>query len=426
LNGWTKLLLGFATVAVVSILAASVAITWVRLDRTTTDLQLTQASLSAQESLNAMLQSTNEDLRRDIVGLESDIDGLEGDNGVLEDNVTLLEVGKARLELTVERLESTNAELTEKRDEAISRGDALLVDKEQLTTDLAVSRNDNERLLTTNAGLHSDLSEARAENDTLKTSNRELSGDLEAARSDYMTLQSAVGTVEELQSTADGVRGEIIELEEKLRPLTLSWRSRATSGFLCTGSMEPTISCLDTVTWITEFDPSVIVEGAVISFNPDCQETHLDKDDRGTAHRVIDIKVENDVYHFWPRGDGNEEDDGCWIPHGNVEGYAVDFFPNTRPENAELRLAVLNARDVFREVRDSYDEAFTRYCGFSPYEGRPCYLSGSQYDETTSLWRAQIAALDAYSCWTEVARQSERPGHIPENTCKYQREADSV
>ena len=426
MNRRTKLLLGFVMVAVVGILAASVAITWVRLDRTNAELKITQASLSSQESLNVMLQSTNEDLRRDIVGLESDIDGLEGEIDGLEENVTLLEVGEARLELTVQGLESTNAELTEKRDEAISRGDALLVDKEQLTTDLAVSRNNNERLLETNAGLHSDLSEARAENDNLQTSNRELSGDLETARSDYMALQGAVGTVEELQSTADGVRSEIIDLEDMLRPLTFSWHSRATSGFLCTGSMEPTISCLDTVTWITEFDPSVIVEGAVISFNPDCQETHFDKDDRGTAHRVIDIKVENDVYHFWPRGDGNEEDDGCWIPHGNVEGYAVKFFPSTRPENAELRLAILTARDVFREVRDSYDEAFTRYCGFSPYEGRTCYLSGSQYDETTSLWQAQVSALDAYSCWTKVAEQSGWPGHIPEHTCKDPREADSV
>ncbi|MCE2466293.1 MAG: hypothetical protein J4G01_09575 [Dehalococcoidia bacterium] len=397
-----------------------------RLDRTNAELKITQASLSSQESLNVVLQSTNEDLRRDIVGLESDIDDLEGEIDGLEDNVTILEVGKARLELTVQGLEAANSELTGERDEAISRGDALFVDKEQLTTDLAVSRNNNERLLETNAGLHSDLSEARAENDNLQASNRELSGDLETARTEYMALQSAVGTVEELQSTADGVRGEIVELEDMLRPLILSWDSRTTGGFFCTGSMEPTLGCLDSVTWITEFEPSMIVEGAVISFNPNCWETHADKDDVNTAHRVIDIKFEDDVYHFWPRGDGNEEDDGCWIPHGNVEGYAVEFFADTRPENAELRLAVLTARDVFREVRDSYDEAYTRYCGFSPYEGRTCYLSGSQYDETTSLWHAQVSALDVYSCWTKVAEQSEWPGHIPEHTCKYQWEADSV
>ena len=413
-------------VAVVGILTAAVAITWLRLDRTNAELKITQASLSSQESLNVVLQSTNEDLRRDIVGLESDIDDLEGEIDGLEENVTILEVGKARLELTVQGLEAANSELTGERDEAISRRDALLVDKEQLTTDLAVSSNNNERLLETNEGLLSDLSEARAENDNLQASNRELSGDLEVARSDYMALQSAVGTVEELQSTADGVRGEIVELEDMLRPLILSWDSRTTGSFFCTGSMEPTLGCLDSVTWITEFEPSMIVEGTIISFNPNCWETHADKDDVNTAHRVIDIKFEDDVYHFWPRGDGNEEDDGCWIPHGNVEGYAVEFFPNRYPQNGKLRLAVLNARDTYRTIRDEYRVLYLRYCGFPVTDGRICTLPNHQYREVDGLWDDVKAALTSYDCWTEVARQSERPGHIPEHTCKDQREADSV
>ncbi len=423
---WTKFLLGSVIVAAVGVLAAAVVITWTRLDDTTTELKLTEGSLAAQESLNASLQETNEGLRADISALESDIVGLKGDIEGLQSNVALLEVGKASLELTVQNLESANAKLTDERDDAIARGDALFADKEHLTTDLAVARTNNENLLATNAGLHSDLSGARSENDELETRNQGLSGELATARNEYRMLQDAVGTVEELQSTADGVRGEIIELEEKLRPLILSWGSRETGGFYCTGSMEPTLGCLDSVTWINEFDPAVIVEGALISFNPNCWESDDDRDDIGTAHRVIDIMVENDVYHFWPRGDGNEEDDGCWIRHDNVESYAVEFFPNTRPENAELRLAVLNARDRFQEARDYYDLIYTNYCGFSPSEGRTCYLSGSQYVETTGLWQARNAALDAYNCWTDVAIASEWPGHIPANMCGGQADSDST
>lgn len=423
---WAKLLVGSAMVAVVGVLAAVIVVTWMRLDETADDLQLTEVSLAAQESLNASLQDTNEELKRDISALESDVADLEGNIDSLEDNVSLLEVGKASLELTVQGLESANEDLTEERDDAIARGDTLFMDKEHLTTDLAVARTNNENLLATNAGLHSDLSDAREENDNLGTINGELNGDLETARNEYRTLEDAVGAVEELQSTADAVRGEIIELEEKLRPLILSWDSRGTGGFYCTGSMEPTLGCLDSVTWINEFDPSVIVEGTLISFNPNCWESDEDRDDIGTAHRVVNIMVENDVYHFWPRGDGNEEDDGCWIPHDNVEGYAVEFFPNTRPENAELRLAVLNARDKFRAARDYYDLIFTTYCGFSPYEGRKCYLSGSQYVETSGLWRAQNEALDSYNCWTEVAKQSEWPGHIPEHMCRGQQHIDGA
>ncbi len=426
MNTWTKLLLGSAMVAVVGVLAAALVIIWTRLDDTTTELQLTEGSLAVQQNLNASLQDTNEGLRQDISSLESDVVALEDDINNLEDNVSVLEVGKAGLELTVQGLEEANAELTEERDDAIAIGDALFADKEHLTTDLEAARTSNENLLATNAGLHSDLSDARAENDNLQTRNGEISGDLETARNEYRVLQDAVGTVEELQSTADGVRGEIVELQEKLRPLILSWDSRTTSGFYCTGSMEPTLGCLDSVAWINEFDPSMIVEGTLISFNPNCWETHADKDDIGTAHRVVDIKIENDVYHFWPRGDGNEEDDGCWIPHGNVEGYALEFFPNTRPENAELRLAVLAARDAYREARDYYNQIFTLYCGFSPGEGRTCYLSGSQYVETTGLWRAQNATLDTYNCWLDVAKQSEWPGHIPGHMCGEQPGMDSA
>ena len=417
MNRWTKFFLGSVMVVVVGVLAAAVVITWTRLDNTTSELHLTQVSLASQETQNASLQDANGGLRRENSRLESTIAGLEEDIDDLEDDVSLLEVGKASLELTVQGLESDKAELIEERDDATARGDALFLDKAHLTTDLEVARTNNENLLTTNAGLHSDLSDARTENDSLQTRNQELSGDLDTARSEFRTLQSAVGTVEELQSTADGVRGEIIELEEKLRPLILSWDSRTTGGFYCTGSMEPTLGCLDSVTWINEFDPSVIVEGTIISFNPNCWETHADKDDRGTAHRVVDIMFENEVYHFWPRGDGNEEDDGCWIPHGNVEKYAVEFFPNTRPENAELRLAVLAARDAYRDIRDYYNQIFTLYCGFSPYEDRTCYLSGSQYVETTDLWRTRNAAWNTYNCWLDVARASERPGHMPEHMC---------
>lgn len=412
-----KLLLGSAIVAVIGVLAAAVVVTWMRLDDSIAELQLTQVSLGAQESLNASLQDTNEDLRKDISGLESDVAGLEDDIDGLEDNVALLEVGKASLELTVHGLETANGNLTEERDEAIARGDALFADKEHLTTDLAVARTNIENLLATNAGLHSDLSDARTENDNLQTDNRELSGNLDTARIEYQTLQDAVGTVEELQGTADGVRGEIIELEEKLRPLILSWDSRETGGFYCTGSMEPTLGCLDSVAWINEFDPSVIVEGALISFNPNCWESDDERGDVGTAHRVVNIMIEDGAYHFWPRGDGNEEDDGCWIPHSDVESYAVEFFPNTRPENASLRLAVLAARDAYRAARDYYDQVYTWYCGFSPYEGRQCYLSGSQFAETTGLWRARNAAQASYDCWYDVAQRSEWPGHIPEHMC---------
>ena len=62
-----------------------------------------------------------------------------------------------------------------------------------------------------------------------------------------------------------------------------------TTGFHCTGSMEPKITCLDTTTWLANFNPQDVVIGTVIVFTPtaDCELSSS-----RVAHRVTAVKVE--------------------------------------------------------------------------------------------------------------------------------------
>ena len=257
------------------------------------------------------------------------------------------------------------------------------------------------------AGFVSDIITLNAQVAERTTRIADLVNDNSELRADYQTLVDAGGDLTQVraeeeasQKRVDELEIEIKELQEQRRPLILSPGAVATSGFLCTGSMYPAITCLDRGSWLEEFNPEDIVVGATISFNPNCWEEG--PDDIPTAHRVKEIKVEDGIYYFWPRGDANRADDGCWVHQDNVEGYLIGIEKDVVPENAHLQSQV-------RASRVAYDNLWSRYCGHvGPSE--TCYLSGYVYDVVRD-------ALNLYNCWLRNAQESRYPGHIP-NHCR--------
>ena len=199
---------------------------------------------------------------------------------------------------------------------------------------------------------------------------------------------------------------EIAELHRKRQPLVI--RS-GMGGFLCTGSMEPNLTCLDTVTWLSNYRPEDIIVGSTISFNPNCWEEQANG--IGAAHRVLDIKVEDGIYYYWPKGDGNEVPDGCWVPHTAVDGYIIALHQNTRPENAQLRDAVNAAKAEYIVAETAYLDYVEKRCGHRTPGN--CTLSSSRYVVATRLWRVLNQAYDYMQCWYKNAKDSEYPGHIP-------------
>ena len=213
---------------------------------------------------NAAYAKSNEELQAALSGTQANYDSAVALTIDLENRLTAAE----------DEVSSLNAQVAE-RD---TRIDGFVSDIITLNAQVA------ERT-TRIAGLVNDNSELRTDYQALVDAG----GDLEQVRAEEEASQKRV----------DELEVEIKELQEQRRPLILSPGAVATSGFLCTGSMYPAITCLDRGSWLEEFNPEDIVVGATISFNPNCWEEG--PDDIPTAHRVKEIKVEDGTYYFWPR-----------------------------------------------------------------------------------------------------------------------------
>ena len=291
-----------------------------------------------------------------------------------------------------------------------------------------------------------------AENRDLQTTHEGLRRDHNALQFEYVVLERQAGDLEALMRQADALRQEISELEAIREPLVLESDGTRRGWFTCTGSMEPVITCLDEATWLYDFEPEDIVVGATISFNPSCKEDA--PDDTGTAHRVMQIEVRDGVHYYWPKGDANRNDDGCWVPEHHVQGYIVEVHRDMRPANATLRAAVNLAKSERDRISDLLDQAeehldqtdaaaeearldyravIARFCGAN-VEPQNCSLPDYEYNQAISAYnvyqQARLVYDQAYSsykeafaayktayahweCWDRNAKESEYPGHIP-------------
>ena len=379
------------------------------LQETTADLQETTIELEIRKALNVNLESENSALLSQKEGLESARSALEVSLGdALSESAGLqvdLRVANAQAqeqEARYERLSSERDDLAAQHEDLGFRHSDLQVQYEKL----GLQRDDL-------ADRHEDLgfrhSDLQAQYEKLGLQRDELAARHEDLGFRHSDLQLAVGTVADLRTKASALRDEIEELEEWRRPLILALDSAATSGFKCTGSMEPTITCLDRATFLTNFRPEDIVVGATISFNPNCWEDGASG--RRTAHRVADIELRGGIYHYWPKGDASDEPDGCWIPQTSVRGYIIEIHKNAVPENAELRDQVNAARAAFVAAREAYRDLLEGYCGSRDPDG--CYLDPRPYAEVDEAYERALEAQEHWRCWYENAGKSEYPGHIP-------------
>ena len=233
----------------------------------------------------------------------------------------------------------------------------------------------------------------------------ETNATLAALQSDFTTLQSSAGDVQRLEERAAALEAEIAELEARRKPLILR---DSRGGFTCTGSMTPAITCMDEATWLDNFKPEDVVVGTTISFwAKGCWE---DADaDSWYSHRVVDIKIEDGVRYFWPKGDSNTGPDECWVAERYVDGYIIEIHKNARPDNAELHGLMFAAKAEYNEAHKAYYGLRDRYCT----RGAQCTVETSVYNRLVALGDALDAAWDLYDCWTDVAVDSEYPGHIP-------------
>ena len=348
------------------------------LDQTATTLQDTQTTLSTTETLLATTRDTLDDTSLSLAHTET------------------------TLAATEDALESSQG-----RESALQEANVILSGDLMETTDRL------ENVIHLNAQKQSTLNRTSlqvaaltVESEGLALEKAELETDLETAESNYRVLEASAGTYTMLEAQAEALESDIAALHEERAPLIIA---SGDSEFACTGSMEPNLTCLDTATELYNYRPQDVVIGTIIAFNPNCWEQG-EPEPTGALHRVIDIKQENGTYYYWPRGDGNTEDDGCWVPDTNVISYIIEVQKNTLPENAALRDGVNAAEAALNEAENAYLELREKVC---PMTG-PCTVPTHTYNQLQALRAPYLAAYDLYwNCWFRNAEESEYPGHIP-------------
>ena len=309
-------------------------------------------------------------------------------------NVFSAEVHNARTE--IERLEAYITDL--EGDIAIVRlaGDLR---REQLQTSLDDERDINLGLDVKVKDLTDQNMVLQKEVDNLQSHNSRLIGSNNEIQRNYNVLKAAQGDLTQVRdrerailNQIDYLESEIRRLKEQRTPLILPYGAVYTIGFSCTGSMYPAFTCMDMGTWLSDFKPSDIVVGATIAFDPDCWESA--PDNRYTAHRVMEIKIENGVYYFWPKGDFNREADGCWVHQDNVKDYLVGLEKDVRPKNSYLQSQVIASKVAYEDALEAY-----------------------RWDGSRDAYNRLQSASRLYECWFRNAKESEYPGHIPNQSC---------
>ena len=230
------------------------------------------------------------------------------------------------------------------------------------------------------------LATTEAERQRLEADNTHLLTERSRLEQQLQDIQDTVDSVSSLEERIVELKAEVVGLESRRRALLV--RSEV-SEILCTGSMEPVLTCLDSVTVLTNFRQEDIVVGSIISFFEDGNT-----DTTPILHRVLELKVENGVYYFWPQGDAADEPDGYWVPEDWVEGYVTELHKNSHPENAALRNEVLAKKDEYYMAEAHYEAVVDEICGdIGPRE--ICYTTDAEEDRLDSAYDAYLLAW----CW---------------------------
>ncbi len=256
--------------------------------------------------------------------------------------------------------------------------------------------------------LDSELAKANTTISDLATSRQ-------ALQRNYNELVAANGTIGTLKAEETWLRNEISRLEAVRGPLILGHNDTKRAGFLCTGSMEPAMTCLDEMTWLEDFLPEDITVGTIISFSPDCRDDTPETS--FTAHRVVEITVRNGVHYYWPKGDNNLEADGCWVPEHHVNGYLIEIHKNVNMENEHLRRMVNGAYSAMLNATARYLDLVEQVCGVRDIDACPNWrirqASTQMLEVVLRAYDTADRAWNHYNCWYQNALDSQRPGHIP-------------
>ena len=373
---------------------------------TRTTLQTTQAELANARRTNLDFEATNKSLVSELQQTNNQKNDAQSKNRALH------EVNAS--------LESSREKLTGQLSEATSANEALQIDYQGLQAVNNALEVDYQGLQTTNHQQAQSLIDSQEEIGNLERKNRQLVSDLSNVESSLALMRSRFRSVQSLEQRRDVLSSEIANLESNIATLESDIKGLKAAripllvdsykvNFLCTGSMEPKITCLDSATMLSNFRPQDVTVGTVISFKP---TPKCDVTSGNLSHRVVKIKVVRGVHYYWPKGDNSDKADNCWIPESNVNGYIIKLHKGTNAQNKGLRSSVNAAESAKERAWNTYALKYETYCGFPPNSGTICFLPQRQIDEINQLADAYLSAFNYYSCWVESAANVSYFGDI--------------
>ena len=372
------------------------------------DLLESEASLGVARQSLAATTTAFQALQEAYVQTSRNLINERGTRNQLQTDKNVLLQDKANLTMAIDSARAEGADVSGRLAAATAAQAGLhiaLTAANAAIASLSLAKQEAESELDDLTLAHTTLT---AEHHGLRVAHEALQGQYTVLSAEYDQWNREFGAIVDLQDRANGLRTDILQMEERRRALILSRGSEFVTGFTCTGSMEPKLTCLDTATWVRDVAPADIIVGATIDvYHPDCGGDWPDGV-LWVAHRVIDIKGQDDDQRYWLKGDNNEHPDGCWVPHAAVRGYIIALHKNTRPANAVLRNNVNASWEAYKAARHTY--AKLRAAEDCPVTGT-CYVP--DHSPLWGAWHALQRAWALYDCWRTNALDSEYPGHIP-------------
>ena len=365
-----------AAAALILVIAAAAAII-INLQGQITDT--TRARDQLQTELTAE-QGTTAALRTDLTAEQGARANVEDELADTQADLTAEQGARANVE---DELADTQADLTAEQEARANVEDELADTQADLTAEQEVRADVEDELADTQADLTAEQ-EVRADvEDELADTQADLTAEQRkatAAESRAATAAAELRTFQQTVGSLESIQAEIRRLEEERRPLI---PDKYTYSPVCTGSMEPVITCLDNVTLLNNINLDDVVIGAVVSVTL--------ADGGGALHRIIDMR--NGM--VLPKGDNNHNDDG-WVPLSNVGQYLVGLEKNVDLGDAWLRQRHNSAYAEYKRLA-------TRYCGGLDHVDS-CDTSQSNFRKLYAAW-----CRDSYMYYQTLPGQRWNP-----------------
>ena len=314
---------------------------YLELGQRSESLDETRSTLAASESTNAALLVEKAGLEDSLEDANAQNVALAQDNAVLGGNIAILEGNLA---------------------EALDAVDSWSAAYDESQGALHASRTAYNELENQHTALEDEFGTLNTQHQTLTSEHTELVGRYNYLREELTELRGLVGNkgqlevdIESLEGTVASLRAEraelegvIVELQDVIAIIPRPFKE----SILCSGSMEPAMTCLDRVALRDVSDDLDLAVGNVVTFESnDCYfviAVCL------TIHRIVAIAEGAGGTYYLTKGDDNLLDDDIWLSRADLVEAVVGIEKNAYSDATRIK-----RRQEVSDIVDKYKAALS-------------------------------------------------------------------